>query len=297
VGPWDVAFSASPVGGAAQEMFDIHFIDNIVTPNSDGAPRLGFSTTGFNPIGTSYVLRGFGIRGNSINGVSNGAIGHAISVGDFSEQGLITNNLAHGNSGRPIAVSANVTGVVITGNSFVANGGEMQIATNSAHYGLNYLDSGQNGALVVTAAPSQEDIGSVTASNTPYRDWHTSGVAHDYDFRMLASDGDVAVPGQGTMTFSGRNLIMGARLQVSIGPAIASANTIAPTHQIHPVTGTSGIQFITPPPGFTSGCIHLLPVSAWNLIATGGNISRSTSAIVGQMMTLCWNGVTWYPSY
>lgn len=297
VGPWDVAFAASPTGGAAQEMTDIHFIDNIVSPNAAGAPRLGFSITGNNPIGTSYTLRGFSVRGNSISGVSNGLIGHAISVGVLAEQGIIANNLAHGNTGRPLAVSSTVVGVVAVGNAFTANGGEMQIASPTSHYGLNSLDSGQNGALSITASPSQEDVGSLAAANVSYRDWHSSGVAHDFDFRMIASGGDAGAPGQGTMTFEGRNLIMGARLQVSVGPSIASANTIAPTHQIHPVTGTAGIQFITPPPGFTSGCIHLLPVSAWNLIATGGNISRSTSAIVGQMMTLCWNGVTWYPSY
>ena len=86
-----------------------------------------------------------------------------------------------------------------------------------------------------------------------------------------------------------------------VGTAIASAATIAPVAPITHITGTAAISTITAPTvkvngGTYTGCIKLIPDGAFTL-ATGGNIGKASTAVVGQLMTVCYDGTTWYPSY
>jgi hypothetical protein len=83
----------------------------------------------------------------------------------------------------------------------------------------------------------------------------------------------------------------------TVGTAIASAATIAPTTGLVHVTGTAAISAVTPPPGVCDkgalGCtITLIPDGAWTL-ATGGTPSttsftfnNATTAVVGRPMAL-----------
>lgn len=84
------------------------------------------------------------------------------------------------------------------------------------------------------------------------------------------------------------------------GTDLASASTITLTGVVQKVTGTATIATINVPwTGFT-GCVYFLPAAAWSL-TTSGNIIKSSTAVPGQLMTLCNNyGVDtnyWYPSY
>lgn len=75
-----------------------------------------------------------------------------------------------------------------------------------------------------------------------------------------------------------------------------STNTITPTSLTHQV-GAGLIKTITVPSGFASGnCIQLVPTAAFTTDATG-NVSKASTAVVGQVMTVCLLGTTWYPSY
>lgn len=64
--------------------------------------------------------------------------------------------------------------------------------------------------------------------------------------------------------------------QLTVGASLASAATIALTHSIHPVTGTTTTDTITPPTGF-SGVAYFLPSGAWPWSAAGNIITAGTA--------------------
>lgn len=80
--------------------------------------------------------------------------------------------------------------------------------------------------------------------------------------------------------------------------AIASAATIAidSNGQIFHVSGTAAISTITPPLTSFIGSVTIIPDGAFTL-TTSGNIGKASTAVVGQAMTLHYDGVKWYPSY
>jgi len=82
---------------------------------------------------------------------------------------------------------------------------------------------------------------------------------------------------------------------VLIGDAIASAASIAPTHNVVHITGVAAIATITKPP--SSDSLTLIPDGAWSL-TTAGNIAVALTATVGFPITLVYDDVTakWYPS-
>jgi len=103
-----------------------------------------------------------------------------------------------------------------------------------------------------------------------------------------------------------------------VGEEISSAGTnvtIKPTHAIHVVSGTGSILRILPPAeqygveadqttarsvsSFT-GPLFLLPTGAWTLVsgASGvGGVTKNSTAVVGQLMIVVFDGDTWAPSY
>lgn len=86
---------------------------------------------------------------------------------------------------------------------------------------------------------------------------------------------------------------------IVIGSTVASAGTITPTGTYFQVSGTTAIATITVPAGWGSGmCLILEPTGLWTT-TTAGNISLASTAVVGKMLTECWNGSTnkWQPSY
>jgi hypothetical protein len=80
-----------------------------------------------------------------------------------------------------------------------------------------------------------------------------------------------------------------------VGAILASASTLKPTHAIHKVSGTSLIQSILAPPGFT-GPLFLIPTAGWGW-GTSGNIALSGTAMAGRLLTLVYDGTRWFPSY
>ena len=71
---------------------------------------------------------------------------------------------------------------------------------------------------------------------------------------------------------------------------IASASTIAPTSSMVIISGTTTIDTITPPSGFSStsgGCIDILATGAWST-STSGNIADVVSASAGVIYRACY---------
>lgn len=83
----------------------------------------------------------------------------------------------------------------------------------------------------------------------------------------------------------------------AVGGTLASAATIAVTHQIHKVSGTAEIATITPPYTAFTGVVILIPTGIFTT-ATSGNIGLASTAVVGKalIMTMHSDG-KWYPSY
>jgi len=90
-------------------------------------------------------------------------------------------------------------------------------------------------------------------------------------------------------------------LKRTVGTAIASAATIAPTSGLTHITGTTAIATITVPSITVSGtaftgCLVLIPDGAWTTTTTG-NIATASTAVVGRQMEMCYDGSKWYPNY
>lgn len=83
----------------------------------------------------------------------------------------------------------------------------------------------------------------------------------------------------------------------SIGSNIASSGTIAPTAPITHITGTTTINTITAPAGFTAagGCLDLVADGLWNITAAG-NVAIAFTPAVGDSLHLCYDNAAtkWY---
>lgn len=83
-----------------------------------------------------------------------------------------------------------------------------------------------------------------------------------------------------------------------IGPPIASAATIAPTHGIHHVTGTTAIVTITPPDPAFSGSIILIADAIWTWTNAGNIAVAGTVTAANGLVLFTYDPATakWYPS-
>jgi hypothetical protein len=78
---------------------------------------------------------------------------------------------------------------------------------------------------------------------------------------------------------------------------ISSNTTIAPTGNLHHISGTTAIATITVPAGCTPTCqITLVPDGLWTT-TTAGNISLASTAVVNKALIMTWDGTKWNPSY
>lgn len=82
-----------------------------------------------------------------------------------------------------------------------------------------------------------------------------------------------------------------------VGPAIASAATIAPTHPIHHVTGVAAIVTITPPWEGFSGPIELIADAIWTWTAAGNISVAGTTTAAGRSFKFTFDRKAnkWYP--
>lgn len=70
----------------------------------------------------------------------------------------------------------------------------------------------------------------------------------------------------------------GGQFNPVLGPVIASAATIAPTHMVHHVSGVAAIATITPPHDGFVGPLILVADGAWSWTA-GGNIAVASTTV------------------
>lgn len=82
-----------------------------------------------------------------------------------------------------------------------------------------------------------------------------------------------------------------------IGPNIASAATVAPTHPVHHVTGTTAIVTITPPSPDFSGDVTFIADAIWTWTAAGNIGIAGTVTAAGKQVKFVYDpGINkWYP--
>lgn len=83
-----------------------------------------------------------------------------------------------------------------------------------------------------------------------------------------------------------------------VGPDLASATTIAPTHSIHVVIGTTAIVNITLPWVGFAGEITLVAAAIWTWTAAGNIAVAGTTTAAGRSIRFVYVPATgkWYPS-
>lgn len=91
-------------------------------------------------------------------------------------------------------------------------------------------------------------------------------------------------------------LVVQNNADVTLGATLPSATTLNVTAKHHHVSGTAAIANIVAPAAFTTGSIHLIPDGIFTTVTTG-NIGLASTAVVGKMMTLVYDGAKWWPSY
>lgn len=95
-------------------------------------------------------------------------------------------------------------------------------------------------------------------------------------------------------------VLFGARgFNSGIGPAIASAGTIAPTFSIFHVTGTTPLVTLTTPTGISSGARMTVIFDGIDTWTAAGNIAvLGTNTTAASFVDFVWDAATskWYPS-
>lgn len=84
----------------------------------------------------------------------------------------------------------------------------------------------------------------------------------------------------------------GSTLHNIVGPDLASAATIAPTHKIHRVTGTAAIVNITVPYVGFAGTIILIPTAIWTWTNAGNILVAGTTTAATSPVQFTYNPVT-----
>lgn len=82
----------------------------------------------------------------------------------------------------------------------------------------------------------------------------------------------------------------------TVGSVIASSATLNLVSTIHHISGTTQVTTINPPSYFQNGQVFLIPDGVFTL-ATGGNIGKASTMVVGVANELTWDGSLWWPSY
>lgn len=82
------------------------------------------------------------------------------------------------------------------------------------------------------------------------------------------------------------------------GSDVTSNTSITPTGTFFVVSGTTTVQTIVVPAGWSAGnCLAIEPTGIF-ATNTSGNIGLVTSGtVVGRMLFMCWDGSKWWPSY
>jgi hypothetical protein len=183
--------------------------DNTVTRDGQGA-----MTGPFKLIDGTAAIPAFSFNAESSTGLYRPSTG----VLALTVQG--TQAMAVTNAGVTINGTSTHTGAS-TFSSSLGVSGATGLNTMSVAGSATFASG-----LLIPAANGGMEIGSTSASNTPFIDFHSNGTSHDFDVRLIASGG-TTTDGQGTLTINAGNLVLG--IVTSAGSASFAGGVTAPT--------------------------------------------------------------------
>lgn len=187
-------------------------------------------------------------------------------TGAINENATSLSQKANDTDSSRTTTSKTVTGAI---NELNSNKAPLASPTFS---GLITLLSG----LAMISSNAGIELGSTTAVNTPFIDFHSSGNSNDNDVRIVASGGS-ATSGQGILN------VQGAAFQVNGYNAVRaiSGGYLIQSGQTNIVVTSAGNGVglaITFPTAFLAGCDCVLPVQITTSVGTGGYINLSANS-------------------
>lgn len=233
----------------------------IAIPNPGGIPLIGQALQSNGPQGASVDGGSAPVIGIAMSNTRNTAGGQCIA---YANRGFVSVKTA-------VAPTDNSTLVATTAGAGVT-------LTSSGGYIIGTVQNGSSGTSIVSLAPG----GYVPNTAAPSI---TGGTINSAPI-------GATIPSTGAFT----SLSTTNTIASTVGTAIASAATIAPTAEITHVTGTASITTITIPSGYSAkvgGCITLVADGAWKT-AVGGNIYVAMTATPGVPYQACYDGSKWY---
>jgi len=167
------------------------------------------SATG-NINGANLIVSGVLISANTVSASGNVT----------ANNGMFTNivNVAS-HTGTVVSVTGTVTGASHTGTVVSVTGA---VTAGSISVTGGTITSNISGTVLsATGNAAGIELGNVSASNTPYIDFHSSGNATaDYDARIIASGG--ATLGSGTLSLVGASIVTPGTFTVNSGAAVTA---------------------------------------------------------------------------
>lgn len=271
--------------------------------NGSGLTNVGSITVG------GACSNGFGAAGAdiTIQPVSVSASNGGGNINLYPGLGASGNGVVRTNGAMVIAPTVTATALSVTGDA--AGSTLLNLSANAGHATPGYAEFLQetDGSLLLdmydnattglaTFGPTGASLYGAVMTVNPGSiktgvALTTTGDSAGSDVQDWANQSGIV----GKLTHSGAFIPYGPIATPSV-PTVASATTIAPTAQITHISGTVTISTITIPFSGFEGCLQFIPTGLWTT-TTGGNIALGSTAVVSRVLTECYDGTSWYPSY
>lgn len=198
-------------------------------------------------------------------------------------------------AGNAAANTLNVTGnaQLNTATANTATFGALSATSTLAVNGLSTIGHIDASAVSIPVAWGSIELGTNSVAQTPFIDFHSSGINHDYDARIIASGGSASVDGAGGLT-------LGAAIVTGPAPppgdnsqriaTTAWVNANAPTGSYFPLAGgtvsgnvnVNGDIYTTQGAGAGAGVCYLGNTGSYYINFDGSNyVMPNAPLIVG----------------
>lgn len=259
--------------------------------------------------GTMNLGRGFLTSSNTgsifvtsdTGSITFGAASDAILVRDTAD----TLAMRRGTNGQTLRIYGTYTDASNYERLFISStaGGNSNVLTEGAGTGfprnLN-IGAGTGAAINFMAGGSAKWILQLTGMLIPNGDnLYDIGASGANRPRTIYVGTDLFTGGNVTATGFVRSVTYAraAFFNANASSIVASGATIAITNSIHHISGTVAIDTITVPASCVPTCnIFLIPDAIFTT-TLAGNIGLASTAVIGKVLELVWDGTKWWPSY
>lgn len=187
----------------------------------------GSATSGISlASGASYVnvvgnvICDEGVGGTNGVGVTLSGAAHVAVVGNLIYDDQPTKTMAYGingTAGAGVRVALNTILGTIGPTSNLAAAPDTIVVQPESSAAFSALSAASLAVSGVTTLGSDLEIGSLTAAQAAYADFHSSGSSNDYDVRLVSTGGTAGTSGKGTLSVDAASVIVNAPLTAADG--------------------------------------------------------------------------------